>query len=393
MGDALRIHGPHDRNARLALLDGWWDRDVVRESRVGVVGIGALGNEILKNLALLDFRKVVLFDKDTVEMSNLSRSVMFRASNEGDLKVAAAAASLVELNPDVEPEAIPGDVMFEVGLGRLRELDVVIAGLDSRHVRWWLNRTARALGVPWVEGATEGAHGHAMPFLPDVGPCYECSFTDLDWAALDQVASCRQLQLDASAQGRVATSPTMASIIGGAQVHFAMDLLHGRALEGGRSLLFNLAAPDLLVSGRRENPECDAHFAWSPIMETDLASRSTVGELVALGAGEVGAPCTIELRWDLVWELRCYDCNDTTTVRRPRGLVKFSDAVCPKCRGERIPALIHRLDAETHGEFRLEEVGIPTFDIIEVRGPRGSVWLELTGDRRRESSAGDEMIP
>lgn len=378
----LRIQGPRDRNARLALLGGWWDRSVVHAARVGVIGVGALGNEIIKNLALLDFREIVLIDKDTVELSNLSRSVMFRASNEGEYKVDAAAKSLADLNPDVLVETITGDVMFEVGLGRLRDLDVLIAGLDSRHVRWWLNRTARALGLAWIEGATEGPHGHAVPFLSDSGPCYECSFTDLDWSLLDQVASCRQLQLDAAAEGRVATSPTMASIIGAAQVHLAMEVIHERPVEGGKSLLFNLAAPDLMVSGRRENQSCDAHFRWDPIVQTDLKScTATVRELIEHSAERIGRPATVELRWEMVWELQCNGCRSRTNVRKPQGLVKYSEAECPTCGSERFPILLHRLDAESHGDLTLAEAGIPPFDIVEVRGPDGRVWLELTGDR------------
>lgn len=376
----LRFAGPRDRNARLAMLGGWWDRSVVKAARVGVIGIGALGNEILKNLALLDFRSVVLIDKDIVEISNLSRSVLFRSSDEGKPKVEAAVGAAAALNPDLSAEPLAGDVMSEVGLGWLRHLDVLIAGLDSRHVRWWLNRSARALGIPWVEGATEGSHGHAVAFLPE-GPCYECTFTDLDWRALEQVASCRQLQLDAAAQGRVATSPTMASIIGAAQVHLAMDVLHGRSVQSGRSLLFNLSAPELMVSGRRENPSCDAHYRWDPILPSELsADRSTVAQVLAVAAEHVGEPATLELRWDLVWEFSCHRCGDTRAVRRPRDLVRYSEASCPKCGAEVAPTFVHRLSDQAHGALLLRDVGIPRFDIVEVRGPEDTVWIELTGD-------------
>jgi adenylyltransferase/sulfurtransferase len=389
----LRIGGPHERNARLALLGGWWDQSIVHTKRVGVVGIGALGNEIIKNLALLDFRSIVLIDKDNVELSNLSRSVMFRAGDQGRPKVCAAAASLAHLNPDINVETINGDVMFEVGLGRLRELDILIAGLDSRYVRWWLNRIARALGLAWVEGATEGPHGHAVPFLPDSGPCYECSFTDSEWATLNWVASCQQLQLDAARQGRVATSPTMASIVAASQVHLAMEILHDRPVQGGRSLLFNLAAPDLMVSGRRENPSCEAHFTWDPIIQTDFSSQDThVHEVLELGANQVGHPTTVELRSDLVWDFECYTCHERSAVRKPRGMVKYSHVQCPRCGSDRVPHLVHRLDKKSHGELRLAEVSIPKYDIIEVRGPDGTVWLELTGDRAgsRRPNCGSE---
>ncbi|CAJ59524.1 MULTISPECIES: ThiF family adenylyltransferase [Frankia] len=385
-----RIPDPRDRNARLAWLDGWWDRSTVHLARVAVVGVGALGNEILKNLALLDFRQVTIIDRDTVERSNLSRSVLFRPRHEGQPKVTAAADTLADLNPALRVDALHADVVHETGLGHLRGQDVILAGLDSRRVRWWLNRTARALGVPWVEGATQGPHGHAMAFLPGAGPCYECTFTDQDWRALDDVASCRQLALDAAVRGRVATSPTAASIVAAAQVHLAMDLLHGRPVVGGRSLLVNLEAPDLMVSGRPENPACEAHTRFEPVLDTALSARTaTVGDLLAAAAPTVGEPATVELRWDSVWEFDCAGCGRTSPVRRARGLVPHSTATCPDCGAERRPVFRHRLGAEDAG-LSLAAVGIPPLDVVEVRGPAGSAWLELAGDRAEAVPTGTD---
>ena len=375
-----------DRNARLGLLDGFWDRSVVHQARVGVIGVGALGNEILKNLALLDFRDVLLVDPDVVEKSNLSRSVLFRARDEGRPKVEAAAEALRDLNPDLRPEPLRADVVHEVGLGRLRELDVIIAGLDSRRVRWWLNRTAHALGVPWVEGATQGGHGQAVAFLPGDLPCYECSFTDQDWRSLHQVSSCRQLALGAAPRGRVGTSPTSSSMVSAAQVHLAMDVLHGRKVVSGRSLLLNLTAPDLMVSGRRFNPGCEAHYRYEPVIAVPLAAGTvTVGGLIEAAAPHVGTPAAIELRWDLVWSFVCSGCGPTP-VRRPRETVVFEELACPGCGQERTAQFLQRLTAEEHGDELLADVGIPSHDVLEVQGPAGIVWLELAADRRPTDS-------
>ena len=71
-----------DRDASLKLID-WFDIERVRSARILVIGAGAIGNEVLKNLALLGIGHVFIYDKDTIDMSNLSRSVLFRASDAG----------------------------------------------------------------------------------------------------------------------------------------------------------------------------------------------------------------------------------------------------------------------------------------------------------------------
>lgn len=66
-----------------------------------VVGCGALGNEVLKNLALCGVGNIVCVDFDIVETGNLTRSVLFRKKDaeEKRLKVDVVKERLLELNP------------------------------------------------------------------------------------------------------------------------------------------------------------------------------------------------------------------------------------------------------------------------------------------------------
>ncbi|MCS7032853.1 MAG: ThiF family adenylyltransferase, partial [Phycisphaerae bacterium] len=75
MTEPLRLELEEDRFARFRLI-GWWDQQKLGAAKVVVIGAGALGNEIIKNLALLGVGNVLICDKDRIEHSNLSRSVL-----------------------------------------------------------------------------------------------------------------------------------------------------------------------------------------------------------------------------------------------------------------------------------------------------------------------------
>ena len=66
-----------DSNSRLS----WFKQDKLRTANVMVVGCGALGNEVLKNLTLFGVGHLVIIDFDTVEPSNLTRSILFNRSD------------------------------------------------------------------------------------------------------------------------------------------------------------------------------------------------------------------------------------------------------------------------------------------------------------------------
>src|SRR6476620_10016682 len=112
--------------SRLRLIS-WWDQEKIARCRLLVIGAGALGNEILKNAALLGFTQVVVVDMDRIEESNLSRAVMFRAEDVGSFKAEVAACSYRSLAPEALTHALTANVIHGCGLGLFEWSDVIIA--------------------------------------------------------------------------------------------------------------------------------------------------------------------------------------------------------------------------------------------------------------------------
>ena len=85
---------PADRYQRHSLID-WFSQAEVAGARMAVVGAGAVGNEVLKCLALLGVGALDIFDCDRVELHNLTRSVLFRESDVGRSKAECADSATV----------------------------------------------------------------------------------------------------------------------------------------------------------------------------------------------------------------------------------------------------------------------------------------------------------
>lgn len=69
------------------------------ESRVHIIGCGAIGSTIAENLVRFGITKITLYDFDNVEPHNIANQ-MFRHTDIGKSKVDALAEYLVEINPD-----------------------------------------------------------------------------------------------------------------------------------------------------------------------------------------------------------------------------------------------------------------------------------------------------
>lgn len=157
-----------DRYSRLRLIP-WWDQDRLKHAVVMVVGAGALGNELIKDLTLLGIGRILIYDIDTIENTNLTRSVLYRAKDVGRYKAEVAAQRAMEMNPDVKAKAFVSNIIDDVGLGVFRRMDGVLGGLDNREARLSINQSCYKVNKPWIDGAIEALNGVARVFVPGHG--------------------------------------------------------------------------------------------------------------------------------------------------------------------------------------------------------------------------------
>ena len=362
----------------------WWKQEVVRNATVLVVGAGALGNEVLKNLALMGIGNLLVADFDTIEDSNLSRSVLFRAEDRGRRKVDAAVEGVKALNPDVKVKAWHGDINYELGLGVFRHVDAVVGCLDNREARLSLNRFSWAVQRPWVDGAIQELMGIVRVFWPGQGACYECTLTDLDYQIISLRYSCPLLARQNVMQGKVPTTPTSASIVAAFQTQEALKLIHGLEVQPGKALMINGLTNDIYTTEYPVKQECMSHSSLEPIMELPqaTAAQTSAADLLAMAKEKLGAETVLEFDSELVVSLYCGACEVETAVFKRMARLYENEAICPECGIRREMRLTHRLSGDEDFLGRtLAELDVPPLAIIRARNGKERVYLELTGDK------------
>jgi adenylyltransferase/sulfurtransferase len=384
MPDLLTVKdaADEDRFARLRLI-AWWDQQRLSEAKFLVIGAGALGNEILKNLALLGAGNVVVADRDCIENSNLSRSVLFRGADCGLSKAEVAAARAREIYPGMRVQPLTVNIVHDLGAGAYRWADVVLAGLDNREARVAINRAAARAGKIWIDGAIERLQGVARVFDPACGPCYECTMNDIDWKLLQTRRSCALLTRDEMEEGKVPTVSTTASIIAGIQCQEAVKLIHGLEVLEGRGFVFEGMTHSSYVVAYTRKDDCPAHDPDEPVDILPLSIAGTrTGDFLEHVRSRLGAAAVIETGRDLLSSLYCPDCNEDEPYLASLGKVHERQGRCPKCKGQRTPNLYHAINgSEALLDRTLGELGIPLWDVLGGRCGPQQAFYEFAGDR------------
>ena len=372
------------RFSRFELIT-WWEQTRLRKARILVIGAGAIGNEIIKNCALIGMGNVLIADLDKIELSNLTRSPLFRESDMGRYKAEAACAAARQIYPEMKTQPYVGNVVHDLGLGVYFWADIILGGLDNREARVAINTAAHFAGKPWIDGAIEVLNGVARVFLPDEGPCYECTMNETDWKMLENRRSCALLTREQIQEGKVPTTPTTASIVAGVQVQEAVKLLHGLETLGGKGFVFNGLTSDSYTVTYTRKPGCFAHDRCAELIPTGAsASTLTLGELRARARADLGPEASLHLSRDLITGLTCAHCNKTDPVFASLGRITEKEGRCPKCGELRAPEITTQLDLiEGQDQRPLSELGIPFFDVITAHAGERSKSYLLDGDAEK----------
>ena len=360
----------------------WWDQAKLRNARVVVAGAGALGNEVIKDLALLGVGKLVIADMDRIEISNLTRSPLFRASDAGELKAEVAARAAKDLYPDIEVHAVTGNILAGLGLGFMRWADVVVGALDNREARVFINSACARVGRPWIDGGIEVLQGIARGFAPPETACYECTMSEVDWQVINKRRSCSLLARRAMEHGGTPTTPTTAAVIGAIQAQEVVKIVHGMPALLGEGFVFEGGMHSSYGVSYPINPDCPWHEPVAPVEAlADASSDTPLSSVAARAAQILGGVDAVELGRELVEQLECTSCGSRRQMLRPIDSLTEADAVCERCGADSFPHFLHTITSGSELMTRTpRQLGLPPWDIVWARRGEQYLGLEFAGD-------------
>jgi molybdopterin-synthase adenylyltransferase len=154
-------------------------------SRVLLVGCGALGASHAEMLARAGVGKLRIVDRDFVEFSNLQRQTLYSESDaiERLPKAIAAKNRLLAINSEIEIEAIVADINQRNVEDFIADCDLVIDGSDNFQVRYLVNDACVKHSINWIYGAAVSSYGTSMTIIPNETPCLRCIFEEMPDAA------------------------------------------------------------------------------------------------------------------------------------------------------------------------------------------------------------------
>lgn len=256
--DTMRIldDDKFERSKRIKQLD----IKRIHNANVLLVGAGALGNEVGKNLVLSGYRNITIVDMDHIVKSNLNRCVYFSEDDAGKKrkKAEVLANRLNESDNDVKAKHMIVKIQ-DLPEKFIASFDVVFGCVDNIAARLHINAHCYAHNVHYIDGGTDGLVGRVYAVIPPHTSCIECGMNNTHAKVLEKRFNCTGSETTFYEE-KLAGEITTTSVIAAIQVREALKICSG--IDSGlKNRIFYYDGLQC-VSEMLEipiNPECQHH--------------------------------------------------------------------------------------------------------------------------------------
>ncbi len=229
----------NQRYLRNNLVD-WFSQDELINMNICIVGCGAVGNEVIKNLALMGVGNLDIYDFDKIEIHNLTKSVLFRESDIGRMKSDVAAERAKELDPNINVSSYPGDFWDLLPLNRLQKYDCVICCVDNFEARLKINQLCVLFSKDLINTGIDSRYAsiEIYPFSKNCNTaCYECNLPQSVYKQIEKRYSCGWLKKISYKEKIIPTTPITASSAGSIATSFSLRMRNSPIFFSKRILI------------------------------------------------------------------------------------------------------------------------------------------------------------
>ena len=167
-----------DRYSRQIILKkiGVVGQKKLLKSSVLIVGAGGLGSPIAIYLAALGIGKIGIVDKDNVEISNLSRQIIFNTNDIKKNKSSTAINKLKKINPDLQLHSFNKNLTMQNINQIAKNFDLIVDGSDNFRTRFLINDYCLMKKKILISGAISKFEGqiYTFNFSKKKSPCLRC---------------------------------------------------------------------------------------------------------------------------------------------------------------------------------------------------------------------------
>jgi molybdopterin/thiamine biosynthesis adenylyltransferase len=175
-------HTDRERYRRQLMLRGFTtdQQRQLRNSTALVAGVGGLGGTAALYLAAAGIGRLILVHAGNLTLSNMNRQVLMKHAEIGKSRVVQAKKSILEMNPEVEIEAIDERIRAADVDMLVRTAQIALSARPNFDERRALNRACIEKGIPMVEAAMNGMEGYLFNVNPGVSSCIHCVYSEDD---------------------------------------------------------------------------------------------------------------------------------------------------------------------------------------------------------------------
>lgn len=151
------------------------------KARVGIFGVGGLGTWSALLCAQTGIGYLRLVDRDVVELSNLPRTPLFTEQSIDLPKVEEGAKFLQKQYPNIKIDTYATNIDEESIEELIKDLDLIIDGLDSFNTRYVLNDACKRNKIPFIFAGGLGMQANLSSFTYEKeSPCLACFFNKIN---------------------------------------------------------------------------------------------------------------------------------------------------------------------------------------------------------------------